>query len=130
MESIATQRLRRRKRDEAMTAAHAAGKTYAEISREFGVSSSLVPKRIQFILRQKQIEQSADPFDRIQPHTARVLKSIGLETVEQVLAKYFAEELLQVRGFGRKALHDVEKHFLPFHYRNFERKSTQPEPRR
>jgi len=121
MESIATQRLHRRKRDEAMIAAHAAGKTYAEIAREFGVSSSLVSQRIQYTLRQQQIEQSTDPFERIQPHTARVLKLAGLDTVEQVLEKYFAEELLQIRGFGRKALRDVEKHFLPFHYRNFKR---------
>lgn len=113
MDAIARERMRRRQRDEAMVASRAKGKTYAEIGREFGLSKSSVPMRIRYTLRQQQLEQSADPFDRIKPHTARALELAGLTTVEQVVAKYIAGGLLRIPGFGRKAMHDIETHFLP-----------------
>jgi len=115
MDAIARERMRRRKRDEAMVAARAEGKTYAEIGREFGLSQSSVRMRIRYTLRQQQLERSADPFDRIKPHTARALELAGLTTVEQVVAKYVAGELLGIPHFGRKALRDIETHFLPGH---------------
>lgn len=111
MDSIARKRLLRRKRDEAMIAARAMGKTHSEIGREFGLSGSTVAQRIKYTTRQQQLEQSKNPFDRIKPHTARVLKAAGLMTIEQVFEKYFAAELLDIPQFGYKALRDVEQQF-------------------
>ncbi|MGV1045244.1 sigma factor-like helix-turn-helix DNA-binding protein [Limnohabitans sp.] len=102
-----------RQRDEAMMALRAAGKSYADIAREFGMSLENVRKRIQFTQRQQQMERSTNPFEKILPTTARILKLSGLNTVQQVVERYFAKELLTIHGFGFKALRDVEKHFVP-----------------
>ena len=102
-----------RQRDEAMMALRAAGKSYADIAREFGMTRENVRKRIQYTQRQQQMERSTNPFERILPNTARILKLSGLNTVQQVVEQYFAQELLTIHGFGFKALRDVEKHFVP-----------------
>ncbi|MGV0961567.1 MAG: hypothetical protein ACOYB1_17220 [Limnohabitans sp.] len=113
IDEIARQRMLRRQRDEAMIAARAAGKTYAEIAREFSLCVESVRQRIQYTLRQQQSEQSANPFDRIQPNTARILKLSGLVTAQQIVERYFAQDLLTIHRFGFAALRDVEKHFVP-----------------
>ena len=102
-----------RQRDEAMMALRAAGKSYADIAREFGMSLENVRKRIQYTQRQQQMDRSTNPFKKILPTTARILKLSGLNTVQQVVERYFAQELLTIHGFGFKALRDVEKHFVP-----------------
>ena len=102
-----------RQRDEAMIALRAAGKSYADIARDFDMCLENVRKRIQYTQGQQQMERSTNPFERILPNTARILKLSGLSTVEQVVERYFPQELLTIHGFGTKALRDVEKHFVP-----------------
>lgn len=113
IDEIARERMLRHQRDEAMVAARAAGKSYAEIARVFDMSRENVRQRIQLSQRQQQLERSTNPFERIPPHTARILKLSGLNTVQQVVERYFAQDLLTIHGFGFKALRDVEQHFVP-----------------
>ena len=113
VDEIARERMLRHQRDVAMIALRASGKSYADIARDFDMTGDNVRKRIQYTQRQQQMERSNNPFERILPHTARILKLSGLATAQQVVDRYFAQDLLTIHGFGFKALRDVEQHFVP-----------------
>lgn len=113
VDEIDSERKLLRQRDEAMMALRAAGQSYADIAQNFDMTRENVRKRIQYTQRQQQMERSTNPFERILPNTARILKLSGLNTVQQVVEQYFAQELLTIHGFGFKALRDVEKNFVP-----------------
>ena len=112
LDPIAKKREELRIRDDAIVQAWQSGARYADIARAFDMSPDNAAQRIKVWERRRQRAASADPFDRVTLVTARKLRSNGLTTVQQVLDLY-PEGLLRMRHFGRKSLHDVERHFVP-----------------
>lgn len=54
----------------------------------------------------------ADPLALLTTRVRRLLESHRMCSVEQIAARY-PERLLAIRGFGLKALREVEHHFIP-----------------
>lgn len=53
-----------------------------------------------------------DPLGPLTPRVRRLSESHQLRSVEQIAARY-PERLLAIRGFGFKALREVEHHVIP-----------------